>query len=84
MVEIQQYYTVPEVAKLLKKSKSFIYDMIGQNKIKVIRISERGTRIPASAIEEFINQQMDNVTIKHYNKSVVQPPKRGRKAHGAA
>lgn len=79
-----QYYTVPEVAKLFKTSKSYIYDMIGQNKIKAIRISERRTRIPVSAIEEFVNQQMDNVTTKHYNKSVVQPPKRGHKANGAA
>jgi excisionase family DNA binding protein len=75
----EQYYTIPEVAKILKKSKSFIYDMINQGKLEAIKISERGTRTYKSAIDKFIKQQMDITYSKPYNKSVVQPPKKGRK-----
>jgi len=75
-----QYYTAPEIAKILKTSKSFIYDMIKQGKLKAIKISERRTRIPASAIEEF-TKEMDNEKGNNYNK-VVQHPKRGSKPNG--
>lgn len=68
-----QYYTVPEVAKILKKSRSFIYDMINQGKLEGIKISVRGTRIHIRAIERFIKQQqMDNTYSNQYNNSVVQ------------
>jgi len=77
----QQYYTVPEVAKTLKVSKSYIYEMILQKKLDAIRMSERRTRIPASAIEVFVTRYMDNTYFNNYNKvvKVVLPPKRGRK-----
>jgi len=78
------YYTVPEVAVLLGVGKSYIYAMILQNRIKAIRLSERRIRISVSALEEFIKQEMDNTFSYHYNKGVVQPPKRGRKPNGTA
>lgn len=85
MLDIEfEYYTVPELAKLLKVSKSYIYDLINQSKLEAIRISERRIRIPASSIKQFAEHQIDNLTINPYNKSVVQPPKRGRKPNGAA
>lgn len=79
-IEIQQtlqHYTVPQVAKLLNTSKSFIYSMINQGKLKAIRISERGTRISTLAFEEF-TKEMDKSDETIYNKVVVQPRK-GRK-----
>jgi excisionase family DNA binding protein len=77
------YYTVPEVAKLLKVSKSYIYDLINQKKIDFIQLSERRTRISSIALDEFTQQKMDNHYGKNYNRGVVQPPKRGRKLNGS-
>jgi excisionase family DNA binding protein len=74
----EKYYTVPEVAKLYKVSKSYIYDLVSQRKMNYIRFSERRIRIPASALENFKLQNMDNLA---YNK-IVQPPKKGRKENG--
>ena len=76
------YYTVPELALMLHVSKSYIYDIISRGQLKTVRLSERRTRITASAIEEFTKLQMDNPLKYNYNKSVVQPPKRGRKPNG--
>ena len=79
-IEIQQtlqHYTVSQVSKLLKTSKSFIYSMINQGKLKAIKISERRTRISTLAFEEF-TIEMDKLEGNYYNKVVVQPRK-GRK-----
>jgi len=75
-----QYYTVPQIAKLLNTSKSFIYSMINQGKLKAIRITERRTRISIQAFEEF-TQQIDKLEGNNYNKVVVQPRK-GLKING--
>jgi len=74
------YYTVPEVATLLKFKKNYIYDLIGQGRLKAIRVSERRTRIPSDALSEFL--QGANTDILSYNISTAQPPKRGRKPNG--
>lgn len=73
------YYTVPEVALLLKVSKSYIYDLINQNKLEHILLSKRRTRIPANALEQFLIDQIDKKNGKTYNKGVVQPLQRGLK-----
>ncbi|KGK81781.1 excisionase [Desulfosporosinus sp. HMP52] len=78
------YYTVPEVALMLHVSKSYVYDIISRGQLKTVRLSERRTRITATSLEFFTEQQMDSLKIKSYNKSVVRPPKRGRKPNGAA
>ncbi len=75
----ETFLTVPEVAKLLKVSKSYIYDLINQGRMDYFRMSERRTRIPAKALEEIQVQNMNNLG---YNR-VVQPPKRGRKPNGS-
>lgn len=72
-------YTVPEVAKLLGFSKSYVYDLINTHKLKSIKFSPRRTRIPKSAFKEFIKQGMDKPIP---NNNAVQPPKRGRKYNG--
>ncbi|QHA01835.1 helix-turn-helix transcriptional regulator [Dehalobacter restrictus] len=77
------YYTVPEVAKLLKVSKSYIYDLILQGKLESIKFSERRTRISSLAIKKLTEEKLDNLNINHYNKIVVQPPKRGRRPNGS-
>ncbi|KLU63824.1 helix-turn-helix domain protein [Desulfosporosinus acididurans] len=71
-----KYYTVAEIAELLHVRKNYVYELIDQNKIKAIRLSERRIRIPASSIQELI----DRVVEVQYNSSGdVQPPKRGRR-----
>lgn len=75
------YYTVPEVAALLKFKKNYIYDLIGQGRLKAIRVSERRTRISVDALAEFISSA--NINNLSYNISTAQPPKRGRKPNGA-
>lgn len=74
------YYTVPEVAALLKFKKNFIYDLINQGRLKAIKLSERRTRVTSDALNDFINGE--NVNNLSYNISKAQPPKRGRKPNG--
>ena len=78
------FYTVPEVALMLRVSKSYVYDIVSKGQLKTVRLSERRTRIPANSMEEFTKQQLDNSNVNNYNKIVVQPPRRGRKPNGAA
>lgn len=77
------YYTAPEVAIMLRKSKSYVYENIFKGLLQTVRLSERGTRIPASSLEEFLLLRMDTTTKNSYNKAVTQPPKRGRKRNGS-
>lgn len=74
----QEYYTVAEVALLLRIKKTYIYELIAHGELKAIRISERRTRISKSSLEEFVELQINNQKMGAYSK-VVQPPKRGRK-----
>ena len=76
-----EYFTVQEVASLLKVKKGYIYDLVNQGKLKAIRVSERRIRIPGSSLKEFTESEMDNNMV--YNR-VVQPPRRGRKPNGTA
>ncbi|MBO8129286.1 MAG: helix-turn-helix domain-containing protein [Peptococcaceae bacterium] len=52
-----QMYTVPEVARLLKVKKGYIYELIYQGKLRAIRLSERRIRIPQEALHEFIEKE---------------------------
>lgn len=77
MVEISsEYYTVPEVAKILKVSKSYIYDLVNYNRLESVKLSERRTRISKVSIDEFIKKELGKPMA---NNEVVQPPNRGRK-----
>lgn len=55
MIIEQEYYTVSEVALLLRIKKTYIYDLISRGELKAIRISERRTRIPKSSLEDLLN-----------------------------
>lgn len=71
------FYTVPEVATILKFKKNYVYDLINQGRLKVVRLSERRTRIRSDVLNEFIEQEMVNILSN--NTTNVQPPKRGRR-----
>jgi len=70
------FYTVPEVALMLRVSKSYVYDIILRGQLKTVRLSERRTRISEEALTQFTTVATSNV---RYN-DVVQPPRprRGR------
>lgn len=50
-------YTVPEVAKMLRKRKSTVYDMVYSGKIKASKLGERGIRITAAEIQKYLNKK---------------------------
>ncbi|MGI6450955.1 MAG: helix-turn-helix domain-containing protein [Desulfitobacteriia bacterium] len=70
----KKFYTVPEVAELLKVSKNYIYELINRKQINYLRLSERRIRIPASALE---NHTLPDLNAMGYNQTV-QSPKAGR------
>ncbi len=71
-----EYYTVEEVAQILKVKKSFIYDFIKSGKLKAVRFSERRTRISEESLTAAIEELSKQGRIR-YTK-VAQPPRRGR------
>jgi len=48
--------TVAEVAKKLRVKKSFVYELISQKKIAVVKMSERRTRIPSDELSKYIER----------------------------
>lgn len=52
-----QIFTVNEVAEMLKVRKGFVYELIKQKQLKVIKMSERRLRISAEALMEYIMQE---------------------------
>ncbi len=53
-----QIYTIPEVAKYLKLSRSKVYLLVTQKKIPYIRIG-RNVRIRQSDLETWLNQKIN-------------------------
>jgi len=51
----EQYYTVREVAERFKVSRQSVYDWISEGRLRAVKIGNR-TRIPESALEEFVQQ----------------------------
>ncbi|WP_333871254.1 helix-turn-helix domain-containing protein [Desulforamulus putei] len=50
-------YTVPEVAKILRKRKSTVYDLVYSGEIKAAKLGERGLRITAKEIYKYLEKQ---------------------------
>lgn len=50
-------YTVPEVARILRVKKGYIYELIYQGRLRAIKLSERRIRVPQKALEEFIEKE---------------------------
>lgn len=49
-----EFYTVPEVARILRVKKGFVYELIYTGRLKAIRLSERRMRIPKTAISNLL------------------------------
>lgn len=76
-----EFYTVSEVAKILKVSKSYVYELIYSNRIPSIKLSERRIRILKESLNNFIKEEIDKPIAN--NIIIARPPKRGRKPkHG--
>lgn len=54
---MEQIYTVPEVAKYLKISKSKLYLMIQKREIPFIRIGEKSVRIREADLLSWLDEQ---------------------------
>ncbi|WP_238442538.1 helix-turn-helix domain-containing protein [Desulforamulus reducens] len=50
-------YTVPEVAKMLRKRKSTVYEMVYSGEIRASKLGERGIRITAAEVQKYLNKQ---------------------------
>lgn len=55
-----QLYTVPEVARILRVKKGFVYELITQGKLKALRLSKNRIRVPEEALRELIERAMKN------------------------
>lgn len=54
----ETFLTVKEVAQRLAVGRTTVYELIAKRELAVIRIG-RATRIPESALERWIAQQLD-------------------------
>lgn len=52
-----RFYTVPEVARLLRVRKSYVYELVPQGRLGALRLSQRRIRVPEQALLEFLRQQ---------------------------
>jgi len=52
-----RFYTVSEVAKILRVRKSYVYELVHQKRLRALRLSERCIRIPEEALREFVEQE---------------------------
>lgn len=57
-------YTVPEVTRILRVKKAYVYELVAQGRIRALRLSERRIRIPQEALEEFVRQETDRAAAK--------------------
>ena len=55
----EMIYTIPEVAKYLKMSKSKVYDLVQRGKIPHIRI-ERSVRIKETALKAWLERHEEH------------------------
>ncbi|MBC7105399.1 MAG: helix-turn-helix domain-containing protein [Firmicutes bacterium] len=53
-----RFYTVAEVARLLRVRKSYVYELVAQGRLCALRLSERRIRIPQEALQEFLEQEL--------------------------
>ncbi|MET8278193.1 helix-turn-helix domain-containing protein [Micromonospora sp. NPDC005174] len=55
----EEMHTVAELAKAWRCSKNFIYDLISDGKLRSVDLtnSRAKTRVPASAVKEYLTKQ---------------------------
>ena len=51
----ETFYTIPEVSKIFKVSRTYLYNLMKQNKLKTIYMG--GIRVPESEIIRIINSE---------------------------
>jgi excisionase family DNA binding protein len=52
-MEAEKLYYVRTVARLLGLGKRQVYNLIAAGKLRAVKFSERQTRVPASAVQEY-------------------------------
>lgn len=70
-----QLYTVPEVAKILRVKKGYVYELIYTKRLRAIKMSERRIRIPEESLRNFLEQEM---SLSMENMTVPVLPRSGR------
>jgi excisionase family DNA binding protein len=61
---LMEIYTVPQLAKLLKKKQQDVYKMIYSGEIESFKIGIRGLRVTEDAIKDYISRKN---TMKYFN-----------------
>ncbi len=56
---MQQLYTVPEVAKILRVKKGFVYELIYTGRLEALKLSERRIRISEEAVAAYLESLKD-------------------------
>ncbi|MCL6559041.1 MAG: helix-turn-helix domain-containing protein [Firmicutes bacterium] len=51
------FYTAPEVARMLRVKKAYVYELVAMGKLKALRLSERRLRIPEEALKEYLEAE---------------------------
>ena len=51
------FYTAPEVSKILRVKKAYVYELVTTGRLKAIRLSERRLRIPEDALKEYLEAE---------------------------
>ena len=54
----ETFYTIPEVSKIFKVSRTYLYNLMKQNKLKAIYVG--GIRIKESEILKIINEGIEH------------------------
>jgi excisionase family DNA binding protein len=74
--------TVEEVATLLRKSKSYVYEAVRTGAIPAIRLSSRGTRIPTAKL--YVELGLMDEARRIYGTSSPQRSKTGKSLYKVA
>ena len=54
----ETFYTIPEVSKIFKVSRTYLYNLMKQNKLKTIYMG--GIRVKGSEVERIINEGIEH------------------------
>lgn len=52
-----KFYTAPEVAKMLRVRKAYVYELVAQGRLRALKLSERRLRISEEALREFLEKE---------------------------
>ncbi|WP_027356883.1 helix-turn-helix domain-containing protein [Desulfofundulus thermocisternus] len=52
-----KFYTAPEVAKMLRVRKAYVYELVAQGRLKALKLSKRRLRISEEALREFLEKE---------------------------